>query len=81
MQEFAPILIGSPLLMPVPAPVVAERSLFHCEAAARKRRSWPYRLMLKSVGRFIAVVRYSAERFATWSNASKQQLFIPSGER
>jgi phosphatidylinositol alpha-1,6-mannosyltransferase len=35
---------------------------------AWKRRSWLYGLMLKFVDSFIAVSRYSAERFATWSN-------------
>ena len=32
--------------------------------------------MLKSVDSFIAVSRYSAERFAAWLNVSKKQFFI-----
>jgi phosphatidyl-myo-inositol dimannoside synthase len=43
---------------------------------AWKRRSWFYGRMLKSVDSFIAVSRYSAERFATWSNVSNEQFFI-----
>jgi phosphatidylinositol alpha-1,6-mannosyltransferase len=43
---------------------------------AWKRRSLLYGLMLKSVDRFIAVSRYSSERFAAWSNVAKQQFFI-----
>jgi phosphatidylinositol alpha-1,6-mannosyltransferase len=43
---------------------------------AWKRRSWLYGPMLKSVDSFIAVSRYSAGRFAAWSNVSKQQFFI-----
>ena len=37
---------------------------------------WLYGLMLKSVDSFIAVSRYSAGRFAAWSNVSKEQFFI-----
>jgi len=43
---------------------------------AWKPRSWLYGLMLRSVYSFIAVSRYSAERFAAWSNVSKKQFFI-----
>jgi glycosyltransferase involved in cell wall biosynthesis len=43
---------------------------------AWNRRSWLYGLMLKSVDNVIAVSRYSAERFATWSNIPKEQFFI-----
>jgi phosphatidylinositol alpha-1,6-mannosyltransferase len=41
-----------------------------------KRRSWLYGRMLKSVDSFIAVSRYSAEQFGTWSNVSTKQFFI-----
>jgi phosphatidylinositol alpha-1,6-mannosyltransferase len=41
---------------------------------AWKRRSWLYGLMLKSVDSFIAVSRYSAGRFAAWSNVSNKQF-------
>jgi phosphatidyl-myo-inositol dimannoside synthase len=43
---------------------------------AWKRRSWLYGLMSRSVDSFIAVSRYSAERFATWSKISTEQFFI-----
>jgi phosphatidylinositol alpha-1,6-mannosyltransferase len=40
------------------------------------RRSRLYGPMLKSVDSFIAVSRYSAERFAAWSKVSKKQFFV-----
>jgi phosphatidylinositol alpha-1,6-mannosyltransferase len=43
---------------------------------AWKRWPWLYGLMLKSVDSFIAVSRYSADRFATWSNISNEQSFV-----
>ena len=43
---------------------------------AWNRRSWLYGLMLNSVDSFISVSRHSAERFATWSNISKERFFI-----
>jgi glycosyltransferase involved in cell wall biosynthesis len=43
---------------------------------AWKRRSFLYGRMLKSVESFIAVSRYSAERFAAWSNVSRERFFI-----
>jgi phosphatidylinositol alpha-1,6-mannosyltransferase len=43
---------------------------------AWKRRSWLFKLMLQSVDSYIAVSRYSAGRFAAWSNVSQDQFLI-----
>jgi glycosyltransferase involved in cell wall biosynthesis len=43
---------------------------------ARKRRSWLFGLMQRSIDSFITVSRYSARRFVAWSNVSQDQFFI-----
>lgn len=43
---------------------------------AWKRRSWLFRLMLRSVDSYIAVSRYTAGRFVAWSDVSQDRIFI-----
>jgi phosphatidylinositol alpha-1,6-mannosyltransferase len=43
---------------------------------AWKRRGWLYRFMLRWVDSTVAVSRYTAGRFSTWSKVSHDQVFI-----